>query len=1029
MKLLSRICILAIAFVAVFPFATYAATLLDDIPDIVKSQNTFNGQVNAIVSDGSTLYVGGSFTTSSYAPPYGDPLSTEDTRNNLAAFNINTGRLLSSFNPPVIRGYYGSSTNALALSADGGTLFVGGYFTCIGVVDEFGVCTGDERNNLAAFATTTGALIAGFNPNVGNFDGYVNSLAISSDEILYVGGGFQCVGGVVDSACIDATRNSLASFDVSAGGDTLLPFDPNLDGTVNAIVLSSDESTIYATGGFSTVNGDIPQQYLGAFNSTTGSTTPTFKASLNGEGSELAISSDDSTLYVGGGFSSFVTQSGEGVPFNETTQMPLSAYPKIWTEPQGQGQTVYASIPDGSGGWYIGGSFTHVGTTSQARLAHITAGGLLDGAFNPAIDDGGDGDYVSALALSLDGNTLYAGGSFVGLHGYTVPRDHIAAFATATGVETSFDPGANNYVYDLELSADGKTLYIGGNFTTLGGSGRRGVGAYDVTTEAGSLLPFDAGLASGGGDGTAYALELDSNDTLYVGGVYDAVKYFLPAEEVRNNIAAFSTSTNSVTAFDPNPDNLVGALQLSGDESTLYVGGGFTTIGGASRNAFAALYTTGVDSGTATPLDASPEVGLKINDVQTIAISSDEQTIYIGGLFQGVVDPASEYYFMEIDASTGIETDFSPNFNVVEGSHGVRTISVSTTTSEMYIGGSFTTFGSTSAPYLLGINVSDSSLKTAFDPSVSGSIYSLALTSDDALLYAGGFSQDPDSGLTIQPFLSAFNTSNGVTRDFAPAGINNIYGIALKPDDSELYVGNYDQDVSLNTNLLFFNLSDSDPVITRLGVSPVNLTVGDSYTDAGATALDDIDGDITASIVVNGLPVDTNTPGTYTVRYNVSDSAFNSAIQVTRTVNVNEPGGPDVTAPVITLLGSTPVELIVGDTYSDAGATAEDETDGDITLDIVTVNPVNTAVAGTYVVTYNVEDVAGNPAEEVTRTVNVIVDLNVDEDDDDGGGGGGGTSRTTRHDISISRDLRFLMEQLVGLLEQYLSLLLAAKGQ
>ncbi|MDQ5928219.1 MAG: hypothetical protein QG633_657 [Patescibacteria group bacterium] len=82
-------------------------------------------------------------------------------------------------------------------------------------------------------------------------------------------------------------------------------------------------------------------------------------------------------------------------------------------------------------------------------------------------------------------------------------------------------------------------------------------------------------------------------------------------------------------------------------------------------------------------------------------------------------------------------------------------------------------------------------------------------------------------------------------------------------------------------------------------------------------------------------------------------------------------GGPDITAPVITRLGSSPVNLTVGDSYTDAGATALDDTDGDVTADIVTVNPVNTAVAGTYTVTYNVQDAANNSAIEVTRTVNV----------------------------------------------------------
>lgn len=75
------------------------------------------------------------------------------------------------------------------------------------------------------------------------------------------------------------------------------------------------------------------------------------------------------------------------------------------------------------------------------------------------------------------------------------------------------------------------------------------------------------------------------------------------------------------------------------------------------------------------------------------------------------------------------------------------------------------------------------------------------------------------------------------------------------------------------------------PVITLLGSSSVDIEIGETYTDAGATALDDVDGDITESIVQTGT-VDTDTLGTYTIRYNVTDSNGNAATEVIRTVNV-----------------------------------------------------------------------------------------------------------------------------------------------
>ena len=153
------------------------------------------------------------------------------------------------------------------------------------------------------------------------------------------------------------------------------------------------------------------------------------------------------------------------------------------------------------------------------------------------------------------------------------------------------------------------------------------------------------------------------------------------------------------------------------------------------------------------------------------------------------------------------------------------------------------------------------------------------------------------------------------------------------------------------------------PVITLTGSATINLNVGDSFTDPGATATDNIDGNLTSSIVVTGS-VNTNAVGTYTLNYNVSDAAGNAATQVSRTVNVT-----DGTAPVITLTGSATINLTVGDSFTDPGATATDNVDGNLTSSIVVTGSVNTGAAGTYTLNYNVSDAAGNAATQVSRTV------------------------------------------------------------
>ena len=87
----------------------------------------------------------------------------------------------------------------------------------------------------------------------------------------------------------------------------------------------------------------------------------------------------------------------------------------------------------------------------------------------------------------------------------------------------------------------------------------------------------------------------------------------------------------------------------------------------------------------------------------------------------------------------------------------------------------------------------------------------------------------------------------------------------------------------------------------------------------------------------------------------------------------------DSIAPVITLLGDATVSIEVGDTYIDAGATAKDNYDGDITSNIVTVSNVDTAIVGSYTVTYDVSDANENAAATVTRLFTVEDSLSMVE--------------------------------------------------
>lgn len=170
------------------------------------------------------------------------------------------------------------------------------------------------------------------------------------------------------------------------------------------------------------------------------------------------------------------------------------------------------------------------------------------------------------------------------------------------------------------------------------------------------------------------------------------------------------------------------------------------------------------------------------------------------------------------------------------------------------------------------------------------------------------------------------------------------------------------------------------PVISLIGEASIDVPAREGFSDPGASALDNVDGDISAAIQVSGT-VDTTVLGTYTLSYSVSDAANNSAEPLTRTVNV-----VDVVAPVVTPPASITVAVFddSGLAASDAslsgfldGASAVDDIDGFIELignDAPAVFDV-----GTTVVEFSATDSSGN-----TGSASATVTVEIADSDDDG---------------------------------------------
>lgn len=131
---------------------------------------------------------------------------------------------------------------------------------------------------------------------------------------------------------------------------------------------------------------------------------------------------------------------------------------------------------------------------------------------------------------------------------------------------------------------------------------------------------------------------------------------------------------------------------------------------------------------------------------------------------------------------------------------------------------------------------------------------------------------------------------------------------------------------------------------------------------------------IGAEAILKYIP---KTVGTHTIELIVTDDkGAESEPSVVTIVVTDGSVGADVTLPVIELIGSLVVNLTSGSVYTDMGAKATDNKDGIITDNIITLNSVNTAIAGTYTVTYDVKDLAGNSAIQATRTVIVSQEAN-----------------------------------------------------
>ncbi|MDF4222185.1 DUF5011 domain-containing protein [Maribacter sp. M208] len=150
----------------------------------------------------------------------------------------------------------------------------------------------------------------------------------------------------------------------------------------------------------------------------------------------------------------------------------------------------------------------------------------------------------------------------------------------------------------------------------------------------------------------------------------------------------------------------------------------------------------------------------------------------------------------------------------------------------------------------------------------------------------------------FEPGYSATDLVDGSLTDNVIVGMQNVnlglagtYEITYNVSDES---GNAADEVSRTINVIAVPMDTIKPIIVLNGDNPLELNVGEPFVEDGYLATDDVDGDITDLVMVDTTDLNINVAGTYSVRYNVEDSAENAAVEVVRTIVINELISPPV---------------------------------------------------------------------------------------------------------------------------------------
>jgi fibronectin type 3 domain-containing protein len=232
-------------------------------------------------------------------------------------------------------------------------------------------------------------------------------------------------------------------------------------------------------------------------------------------------------------------------------------------------------------------------TVAIPALAEISANAEITwGVYG--LDGDTETDTIASQVFAIEqvGDYVYVGGKFLEARaqstGAAVAQPYLAAFHAETGsFAASFQPAVNGPVYALQASPDGSRLFVGGEFTSIGGDGEaRGLAALDPVTGAVDTTWRAKVTDSGGAVGVVHSLTI-SGQQLYLAGRFNRIgggtQPLLTTEKVGR--VALSDGIADPTLSTDIDGGAVWGIAVAPDGSRIYLAGYHDTVGGDTAGA------------------------------------------------------------------------------------------------------------------------------------------------------------------------------------------------------------------------------------------------------------------------------------------------------------------------------------------------------------------------------------------------------------------------------------------------------------